>query len=307
MRIHSNSPMSIRRRIWPSRAVAVLFFGVALHLTGVLITPSVEPGERLVPLLTGAIQALGSALAISMIAALVLDRLTQEALLANVRQAVDRIGASSEVLEGAQNLGVAGIFSRRGAGEEPRRFDRSLRSRLETQLRTKRGMVKILCVAGPDWFRAGSNMHDFLFRFLSEADNRCQFNILLLDPDCQAAQMRAKHENGHPTIEDIHTSSSYLSKLAARFPEKVFLRYYSCPPAAFVIATDSSLYMEPYPTCEVEFTQGPLGGKTPIFLFHNDSEAFKRWSGHFDELWSAAKTPTPRLLGSAEGDGRRDA
>jgi hypothetical protein len=69
---------------------------------------------------------------------------------------------------------------------------------------------------------------------------------------------------------------------------KIDFRLYDAPPIAFLILTDETLILEPYPIIEVDRHRAPIGGWTPMIVVRNDynNEIYKRWKEHFEYLWN---------------------
>lgn len=266
------------RRVWPLWAVIIGIAGVAIYFSTYF--PVLRAFETWVKFA----ENFGIALVISAIVALVLERLVHESLLNEVIGAVEGIKKGSDVLKGADELGIEDIFARRIEVSRERANVR-IKKAIEEQLSKKSGEVLISCVAAPDFLVEGSEIGDMLWQYLSDPNNMCNLRILLICPQSQWAILRADLERGHPTIEHIKISANFLHNLRAKWGDKVKFKCYDFPPLTFMIITENFLFVEAYPMMRLKPGEGPLGGKTPMLVVRRGTETYKRWKNHFDFIW----------------------
>lgn len=272
---------------WRLRAMLVGAFGVITYLFAGGTQIAESGFKEWAPLF----KDLGAALVISMIAALVFERLTHESLLDEVGKAVREVKESlskmretSGVLDGAHKLGIENIFDRRGKSRGI--FENKIRDLILAQFQSRVGEVLILCVGAPELFLEGSPVSNILFRKLSEENNQCKLRVLLLSATSEFVKLRARLEHGHPVLEHIQISTNYLKHLHDGFQDKVEYRSYDYLPTAFLVITDEYLLIESYPLFQVDPGEGPIGGKAPMLQVQHDTETYRRWKGHFEFLWS---------------------
>lgn len=278
---NKHGSLSSRTESWRWRAIVLGLLGIILYLISHLVIERLDyPWSPDAGTIGG---GLGAALAISMVAVLVFERLTQESLMSKVNAAVEAIREKSAVLAGAEELGIEDIFTRRG----PRRqdFEYRVKQVLEEQLLQKEGEILIACVAAPDFLVSGTEVSDLLWRHLGTADCNCRLRVLLLSPQSRYLELRASLEKGHPVKEHIEISNRYLSQLNEKAKGKIEYCFYDALPVAFLICTDKYMMMEAYPLYEVAPEKGPIGGRTPMLLAGKATEIYERWRGHFEYLW----------------------
>jgi hypothetical protein len=275
--VHTKTSASAKR-FWFFVAVIIGIAGIAIYFS------TYFPPLQACKLWVKFGRELGIAMVISVIIALVLDRLVHESLLDAVIEAVNILKGGSDILKGASELGIEDIFARR-VEKSRERADVRMKNAIEEQLSRKSGEILIACVASPEFFRQGTGIGSMFWEYLPDSSNECNLKVLLLCPESKWAEIRAKLEPGHPTIEDIRASAMFLHNLKEKCKDKVQFKCYDFPPIAYLIITEKFLFLEGYPLMRLEKGEGPLGGKTPMLVVRNDTEAYKRWKGHFYYIW----------------------
>ena len=265
---------------------------------------------------------IGIALAIAALVALVLERLVHEALFEQIEDshealfkqieesqdklsaeiravntkltqeihaAVNTLEKQSVILAGAREFGIEDIFARRprkqGAHDAAMG---KIRDAIQRQL-SMEGEVRIACVAAPDFFRHGFEIGDLLWQEFT--DNRCKskLRVLVLNPNSDWATRRQELEPGHQVLPDINSAVLFLDQLSEKASGDKVRYLPSCdPPFAFLLITEQLAFVEAYPFAPVTVEEGPIGGKAPMLVFASNSEAYKRWSSHFDYSWERA-------------------
>jgi len=233
---------------------------------------------------------LGIALAIAAVIALVLERLIHESLLRDMHRAANEMISKSDVLRGASELKIHSVFARRHQSTH-RRWEIEVGSAIQKELSRDGGEVLIACVAAPEFFRQGTQVATTLLDKMHLKGN-CELRVLLLCPDSQWANLRAEFEPLHPTITDIENAAHFLKSLQDQAGNKVKVHCYDLPPIAFLVITEDLLFLEAYPLVRVHSGDGPIGGVTPMIVIERaGSDAYKRWHGHFDEIWKNHSAP----------------
>lgn len=157
--------------------------------------------------------------------------------------------------------------------------------------------------------------------------------VLLLDPDCSAANRRAEIEIGGPTIDDIRSTilrgipSTMLQRLAEldsgtlgalvakwRSPAEnehngalaelkrlvqLEVRTYEFDPTLFMMQFDDGLFVEQYhfgrPKGKVPYG-GCIGKFLPVLQFRRDALSYEFLEAHFEYLWGKSRDRTGELL-----------
>jgi hypothetical protein len=231
---------------------------------------------------------LGIAFIISAILAIVLERLTHVILLKKIEEAVTELKTAPRVLKGASELGIENIFARRDPHTN-QVAENTIHDIIEKQIAQKKGEIRLLVVAAPDYFRLGNRIGNLFSHDLADKNVNCKLKVLLLDKNSEWAKLRGNLEDPHPTILHIEESINYLNNLMKEpnLMNKIEYRLYDAPPVAFLIITEQTLILEPYPIIKVNLQTAPIGGWTPMMVIkrNNDNETYRRWRNHFDYLW----------------------
>jgi len=259
------------------RALVVLAFGVILY------TASFVPAFAL---FRGILSGVGLALVIAMIVAITVERLTHETLLRRVDMFLGSMEETLDVVKGAEDTGVEDLFARR-FGKSSARCSMKLEDAIHKQLAAKQGEILILGVAAPDIFRfdrkPGRDIQELILR-----DSECRLRVILLDDESDWGNERQKVESFHDPKGDINRSFSFLTALAQGLEGKKdriqFKKYGTVPPMVFLVITEDTAFVEPYPLLEAPVT-GPIGGRIPMLQFRSDSEGYKLWKAHFEYMW----------------------
>jgi len=217
------------------------------------------------------------------VVALILDHLLHKSLYELIDSLISPIG----ILKGASILGVEDIFARRDLATKIR-FEERIILAIKTQLDQKGGFIKILCVAAPEFLRKDTDLDKIIRNGLNLQGNSCVIKALILSDQSTWADCRQKLEQPHPTINDIRSTIDNLKDLQSQYPNNINYRLYDDAPIVFLIITNDTLFLEPYPIHRV-INGGALGGVTPILEIKKSSQSsqpFERWNAHFDHLWN---------------------
>jgi hypothetical protein len=238
------------------------------------------------------VKELGFGLAVAALVALALERLVHEALLTQVESAVAVLREKSDVLKGATELGIEDITARRVQCTRDH-WEQRIRDAMRTQLATREGEILITCVAAPDFFRQGNEIGQMLWDALTDTRDECKthLRVLLLSPESQWANIRQELEPLHQTIPDIHAAITFLLALKENSRSNVEICCGDMPPLCFLVITDASLFLEPYPLAQLKPGQSPIGGKTPLLVFGARSQAYAIWKKHFEYVWTHHSKP----------------
>lgn len=207
------------------------------------------------------------------------------------------------ILRGAQNSGIIHIF-------QSRLDDASFKKAIEIEF-AQSNKILLAGIAFPRIF------HDTQ---LPPPIDEKMFNpnipikILLLDPDSNAADERAKIEIGRTTISHIR-SSIYSFQLILKERARSLgidinskdvmkkinmeVHLYDFSPIAFMIMTEKSLFLEQYHWGRLPAARPGecIGGRTPILQFGAHSLTYKIMEQHFDYIWTIkSKDITIKLL-----------
>lgn len=270
-------------KIWNHRVIIIGISGLSVFLLSYPIAEWL--GTETTPIKF--FKDIGMALVISTIVALALERMVHESLLNNVDNALDRIKNSSDVLKGAVEMGLEDIFARRSEnGRE--RWEKKVENAIKEQFLKNSGEILIACVASPEFFDENKKIGEILWEGISQPENSCILKVLLLCPKSESAKLRAKLEPEHRLMLHIEAAAIYLNNLKtdSNANNKVQYRCYELPPIAFLVITDTVIFMEAYPMMRVENGKGSIGGRTPMLVARKDTETFRRWKAHFEYIWT---------------------
>lgn len=204
----------------------------------------------------------------------------------------DKMVIRYKLLEEAGHVGLEHIFYRKT--DDDRRGLDLLFSSIQEQINSKIGEIYIVGIAALEIFPISEpgNRYEKLFEgYLVDNNNKCQVKILLLDPDSNAAKLKAKLEYSHDTIGHIKGTIKKLDMYNHRdnIVNKLDYRKYNSMPIALIFMTSSRLFLEPYPNVNInkptQNLNGPIGGRTPMIVITKDSEAYRRWKAHVEHLW----------------------
>lgn len=270
------------RTIWMYRVVLLGILGVLSYVGSYSVAEWLGPEAIPVELLRN----LGIACVISMITAVALSRLVHESMMDEIHGALDELRRASGVLYGAGELGIQNILVRRDEkGLTRERWSIKVRQAIRQQIAENSGEILIACVAAPEFFRRETKVGNVLLGREFRNAGKCSLKVLLLCPDSDWATLRVELEPEHSTLDDIITTARNLHKLKNRCNGRVEFRCYNLPPIAFLAITDDSLFVEAYPMVKIETGKGPIGGRVPMIHLRSNTEAFRRWKGHFMYIW----------------------
>ncbi len=235
----------------------------------------------------------GIALLITAIVALFLESIIHRYHIQKILKAIKPIEEIS-LLNGASEVGLRDIFSRRQEGSGSMRGKKHIYAAFKEQLESKKGEIRIAGIAGLDIFQQRAddpenNFSSLIKKQCNHTDVNCTIRVLLLNPESEAARYKQRLEAPHKTIFDISHTIDILKDPKNEFKGKVLFKIYDTMPIALIYLTEKWLFIEPYPNLEVSGEKVPIGGYSPMMMFSFDSLAYQRWSGHFEELWKHAK------------------
>jgi hypothetical protein len=249
-------------------------------------------------------QELGQAIIIATAIVYLIERRVHGGMKAIVEDAAARMIQATAVNRGAKALDIEAILVRRGSFEERQDYLAAMRSALEQAIQNN-STLDLLCVAGPDFFRADGAHYRLLWEELLRPGNKACIRVLLLDPESQIARERANLEFGHGTIPDIGTAVETLSCLRKETGNRVEFKYHELPRSNFLVITEQTLFHEAYPTAPMRPPDGPIGGLVALLQYKKTSRAYRRWKEHFEYVWRLATPPAAQADEAKSGDGQQ--
>lgn len=194
-----------------------------------------------------------------------------------LRKSVDKIYTfeipNQKLLESAYVAGIREVAPRSSKDWLPE---------LTEEIINSKGSIDICTIGMPAIINSDGPRNALLQRA-----QRYDIRVLLLDPDCEEADRRAKieHPLGRKTINDIKATISWLKdKMAKNGRFRVHL--YQLPPMLSLFITSDHIYVEPYHFGRPDDVEGCIGGKVPNLKIKNEannSTAF--FKAHFEYLW----------------------
>lgn len=156
-------------------------------------------------------------------------------------------------------------------------------------------------------------------------DPRIGIRVLLLDPNCKAAQLRANIEKGNTTIEDIRftlengiplTCRERLGNLesftmpqsqaefsasdiaTARKLSNCEVHIYENDPMLFLMAFQHSVFCEPYHIGRPKNHRSGscIGKNVPLIEYSDRAPAVKFLREHFESVWEISKDVTNEVI-----------
>lgn len=229
---------------------------------------------------------------------------------------------SLEIIDACRRAGIKAVFRSRLSDAQ------SLGSAIDVAARAS-NKIRVLGVALPSFFDPSGEHTPYVNERLEDPD--VCLDVLLLDPDSDAARRRAEVERGHTTIDDIcHTlehsipsvieervkrlcqrdahfkamtasrpwSQQVVDEVANRCNCKVHL--YELDPIMFLMVFADSIFVEQYHLGRPEGLRARscVGKHVPVLEYASSAEAASFLLRHYDTLWmSYSKDVTVRIVG----------
>jgi len=148
-------------------------------------------------------------------------------------------------------------------------------------------------------------------------DTKIPFNIILLDPDSDAAAERQEIEKGNGVRDAIRktlgelrnilverasrlgTTADELIKNGALDRLNMAVHLYDFPPQSMLLLTQNVLFLEEYHFGRPSGAKSGecIGGRTPVIEFDSVSDTFSIMGEHFDYVWNnKSKDITEELI-----------
>lgn len=165
--------------------------------------------------------------------------------------------------------------------------------------------VKILCISGREflWPRVDGGFFD-VFEKKAKSNAEYHVQVLLSDPEGHGTNIRGKKEDPQEPDyikTDVKTSCKEQDKMQRRIVTKdspllVEIHFYNFIPQAWIVITDSEMFIEPYHMADTDiikksfpknFTDSDVccGGRVPIFVIKKDTSLYVAMENYFDWLW----------------------
>jgi excisionase family DNA binding protein len=204
-------------------------------------------------------------------------------------EALNDISHTGSVLTGAEENGIANIYS-------PRRTGKDAENAMERSIVEADSEIRIMGVSLQDVFRDGS-LYTALWSRI-QSNHPLKIKIFLLYPLGRAANARVHvEERGmrpltHSVLfQDIRRSIIQARALRDKIEgekrgHELAVRFYDCVPFAHVLITEKTMIFEPYHFgTDPDKPVGCIGGFAPVFNFRSGSVFYQRMQRSFDHLW----------------------
>jgi hypothetical protein len=155
------------------------------------------------------------------------------------------------------------------------------RKAIKKAIKKADGVISLIGVAFPDFFRPGSDIMEIIGKKLE--DPTFTLRILLLNPHNEYAKERAGREKGDFTIKDIEQSIMFLEEVSTR--ARIIVHTYNIPPIVYAIITDKCVFAEQYLYALPKTDLACMGGQVPFLECKKDSDFNKVVKQHFEYMW----------------------
>lgn len=190
---------------------------------------------------------------------------------------------------------------------------------------TKSDKISLLGVAFKSFFDQSAEDRDTLDKAIKSPT--IALKVLVLDPDCDAAEIRKEAESGNTTIDDINYTINNglfaaiierLNQLKATEKEgeqlellpidtlvqklNMQVRTYDSEPVAQVLMFDDTLFSEQYHRGRPDNLipiRSCIGKYMPVIQYRRNSYGYKFLASHFERIWNEGSDLTEELLRNA--------
>ena len=277
----------------PRFRVAVLL--ALLGISGVVFSYVYETYLGSSVVISFVASSIGVALLVTAIAEFILLEHASRAIASEMNQIIGKLRNDFSIVSHSGECGLLDVITAR----RDRSLNRPLRFRkaVAQALQERNDKIYILGVSLQEFLGGGRHFASHIQRFI-EDDNNVLVHMLLLDPTCNAARIRATAEEGRreqhintQLYNDLRTSIISLRNLKNRAAQcerfKIDARFTNIHPMFYMILTSDMVFIEPYHLGRLEGDPTCIGGSVPAFVFSSNSEIYHRAKSHFEYVWNS--------------------
>lgn len=173
--------------------------------------------------------------------------------------------------------GILKVFAKRFGNEE-------LQQDIRRELEKEQSEILLMGVALKDFFRTDGSFYPVLSRIMSQSPLGLRLRVLLMDPNSSHTEERKSTGSGEQLLHDIQVTLANLKRLHKQAGD-LQVRTYDYPATAFVVATSTCVFFEPYFTAALPRHRGCIGGLVPVLKANSSSTLYKVMKGHFWHIW----------------------
>ena len=237
-----------------------------------------------------------------------------ESVRGEIKGQTDNLVRTSKSLQAMESAGISHLYKKRGdaIGE--------IKKDLEDQ---RLSTIQLIGISLNDFVQGNGVFHgiwkiiaDYArgIQQIARPQSKLDIQILIIDPDCQGAYLRATGERrdaGAATVSsrlalDLHFTKDSLYEIEEAVTKRENLlkalgeeanitfafRFYQVPPISFLLRTNVSSYVQSYYFWDSRDPVKPI----PLFRFEEGSEMHRGMGKHFEWLWNNASLSSKKYI-----------